>query len=160
MTAVIYFGEIACAIVLAFVLMRSDASVSASAIGLFTIGAVGFTLAEYLTHRFVLHHIAPKQHGIHHALPKDPINKVFWQIWAGFAAIYLAAGGVVLAGVLFAYALYLLIHYCAHHNPTLLPHFLLKHHIDHHRFANRNFGVTTSLWDRVFGTMLRKERTR
>jgi sterol desaturase/sphingolipid hydroxylase (fatty acid hydroxylase superfamily) len=32
---------------------------------------------------------------------------------------------------------------------------LLKHHLDHHKFASRNYVVTTKLWDRVFGTMLR-----
>jgi sterol desaturase/sphingolipid hydroxylase (fatty acid hydroxylase superfamily) len=155
MTAIIYFGEISLAIILAFVLMEAHAFSSVSTIGLLIGGAVGFTLAEYLVHRLVLHNVAPKQHGIHHAHPQDPINKIFWQIWAGFAAVYLAAGGVVLAGALFSYAWYLLVHYCAHHNPAFLPHSLLKHHRDHHRFANRNFGVTTLLWDRIFGTMLR-----
>ena len=61
----------------------------------------------------------------------------------------------MLAGALVAYAWYLFVHYSAHHHPAILPASLLKHHRDHHRFANRNFGVTTKLWDRVFGTMLR-----
>jgi hypothetical protein len=42
-----------------------------------------------------------------------------------------------------------------HHNSAVLPASLLRHHLDHHRIANRNFGVTTKLWDRVFRTMLR-----
>jgi sterol desaturase/sphingolipid hydroxylase (fatty acid hydroxylase superfamily) len=32
--------------------------------------------------------------------------------------------------------------------------FLLKHHRSHHR-ATRNYGVSTTLWDPVFGTVLR-----
>ena len=69
--------------------------------------------------------------------------------------VYLTTGGTVLAGALVAYAWYLSVHYCAHHNPTILPASLLKHHLDHHKFARRNYGVTTKVWDRVFGTMLR-----
>jgi sterol desaturase/sphingolipid hydroxylase (fatty acid hydroxylase superfamily) len=111
-------------------------------------------LAEYAIHRFLLHDIAPRQHRIHHAHPQDPIDKIFWQIWVGFAVVYLMTGGVVLAGALVAYAWYLFVHYCAHHNPSALPPFLLKHHRDHHRFANRNYGVTTTLWDHVFRTLL------
>lgn len=83
------------------------------------------------------------------------MDKIFWQIWVGFAVVYLMTGGVVLAGALVAYAWYLFVHYCAHHNPSALPPFLLKHHHDHHRFANRNYGVTTTLWDHVFRTLLR-----
>ena len=64
-------------------------------------------------------------------------------------------GTTVLAGVLVVYVRYLTFHYCAHHNPAILPASLLKHHLDHHKFANRNYGVTTKLRDRVFGTVLR-----
>jgi sterol desaturase/sphingolipid hydroxylase (fatty acid hydroxylase superfamily) len=72
-----------------------------------------------------------------------------------FAFTCLTMGAAVLAGVLVAYAWYLTVQYCAHHNPTILPTSLLKHHLDHHRFASRNYDVTTKLWDRLFGTMRR-----
>jgi sterol desaturase/sphingolipid hydroxylase (fatty acid hydroxylase superfamily) len=103
----------------------------------------------------VLHAVAPVRHGLHHAHPQDAIDKIFWQIWLAFAVVYLTTGGAVLAGVLVAYAWYLSVHYCAHQNSSILPASLLKHHLDHHKCASRNFGVTTKLWDRVFGTMLR-----
>jgi len=155
MTVVIYFGEVAFAIALATVLLASSPLEFSIAIFLFCCGLVAWTFAEYVTHRFVLHAIAPAQHGIHHARPQDAIDKVFWQIWLAFAVVYLATGGAVLAGTLIAYAWYLSVHYCAHHNPAILPARLLKHHLDHHRFANRNYGVTTKIWDHVFGTMFR-----
>jgi sterol desaturase/sphingolipid hydroxylase (fatty acid hydroxylase superfamily) len=155
MTAVIYIGELAFAAAVAIVLLAASAFGPPITIVLFCCGLVAFTLAEYLTHRFVLHAIAPVQHRIHHARPHDPIDKIFWQIWVGFAVLYVTAGGAVLAGALVAYAWYLLVHYCAHHNPAILPASLLKHHLDHHRFANRNYGVTTKFWDRVFRTRLR-----
>jgi sterol desaturase/sphingolipid hydroxylase (fatty acid hydroxylase superfamily) len=60
----------------------------------------------------------------------------------------------VLDGTLIAYAWYLSVHYCAHDNPAILPASLLKHHLDHHKFARRNYGVTTKVWDRLFGTCL------
>ncbi len=155
MTVAIYFGELIFATALAVVLLTISTSKSSIALILFCCGLLTFTLAEYITHRFVLHAIVPVQHGIHHARPREPIDRIFWQIWLAFVVVYLTTGGAVLAGALVAYAWYLFVHYCAHQNPAILPAPLLKHHLDHHRFANRNYGVTTKLWDRVFGTMLR-----
>jgi sterol desaturase/sphingolipid hydroxylase (fatty acid hydroxylase superfamily) len=155
MTVAIYIGELVFAISLAIMLLAVSPHEVSIAILLFCCGLLAWTLAEYIAHRFVLHAIAPVQHGIHHARPQDAVDKVFWQIWLAFAAVYLTTGGTVLAGVLVAYAWYLTVHYCAHHNPAILPASLLKHHLDHHRFANRNYGVTTKVWDQVFGTMLR-----
>jgi sterol desaturase/sphingolipid hydroxylase (fatty acid hydroxylase superfamily) len=152
-TVAIYFGELIFATVVAIVLVATSTFKSFT-IPLFCCGLVAWTLAEYITHRFVLHAIDPKQHGIHHACPREAIDKIFWQIWLGFAILYLTTGNAVLAGALVAYAWYLFVHYCAHHNPAIVPASLLKHHLDHHKFATRNYGVTTRLWDRVFGTML------
>src|SRR5438093_7533741 len=36
---------------------------------------------------------------------------------------------------------------------------LYAHHQIHHRFPTVNFGVTTRAWDRVFGTVYRKQAT-
>jgi sterol desaturase/sphingolipid hydroxylase (fatty acid hydroxylase superfamily) len=155
MTATVCFGELIFATATAIVLLAISAFKPSITAILFCCGLAAWTLAEYITHRFVLHAIAPVQHGIHHARPQDGIDKIFWQIWLAFAVVYLIAGGALLAGVLVAYAWYLYVHYCAHHNSAILPASLLKHHRDHHRFARRNYGVTTRLWDRVFGTMLR-----
>src|ERR1700730_1884848 len=155
MTVAIYFGELVFANALAIVLLTISTSKSSVVVILFCCGLLAFTLVEYITHRFVLHALAPVRHGMHHARPREPIDKIFWQIWLAFIVVYLTTGGAVLAGALVAYAWYLFVHYCVHQNPAILPAPLLKHHLDHHRFANRNYGVTTKLWDRVFGTMLR-----
>jgi sterol desaturase/sphingolipid hydroxylase (fatty acid hydroxylase superfamily) len=80
---------------------------------------------------------------------------ISWQIWICFALVYLIAGGAFVAGALVAFAWHLFVHHCAHHGPDKLPLPLLKHHQSHHRFASRNYGVSTTLWDHVFGTMLR-----
>jgi sterol desaturase/sphingolipid hydroxylase (fatty acid hydroxylase superfamily) len=154
MTAIIYFGEMVAALILAFFLLATSTFSMEEAIVLFSGGVVALTLGEYTVHRFLLHNIATTQHRIHHANPNQAIHTIFWQIWVCFAVVYLIAGGVILAGALTAYAWYLFIHYCAHQNPDILPPSLLKHHSDHHSFANRNYGVTTTLWDHVFRTML------
>jgi hypothetical protein len=53
------------------------------------------------------------------------------------------------------YAWYLFVHHCAHHSRKHSRFPLLKHHRSHHKFATRNYGVSTTLWDHVFGTVLR-----
>jgi hypothetical protein len=118
MTVAIYFGELIFAIALAIVLLANSSFKPSVTILLFCCGVVAWTLAEYITHRFVLHAIAPVQHGIHHAHPNDAVDKIFWQIWLAFAVVYLTMGGAVLAGALVAYAWYLFVHYCAHRNPA------------------------------------------
>ncbi|MGC2809080.1 MAG: sterol desaturase family protein [Bradyrhizobium sp.] len=155
MTAIIYFGEMLVASLFAIVLLAiSRLGISFNA-ALFVAGAVAWTLAEYCVHRFVLHRLMPTRHGLHHANPGEPVLTIFWQIWCCFASVYLITGRAFLAGALVAYAWYLLVHHCAHHRPDILPSALLDHHKEHHRFASRNFGVSTTFWDHVFGTRLR-----
>jgi len=75
--------------------------------------------------------------------PDGAVLTIFWQIWICFALVYLIAGGAFVAGALVAYAWYLFVHHCAHHGPDKLPLPLLMHHQSHHRFATRNYGVST-----------------
>ena len=140
---------------LAIVLLAVSQLGVSSEVGLCVGGVVTLTLVEYVVHRFVLHGFAPIEHRLHHANPDGAVLTIFWQIWICFALVYLIAGGAFIAGALIAYAWYLFVHHRAHHGPDKLPLPLLKHHQSHHRFANRNYGVSTTLWDHVFGTMLR-----
>jgi len=155
MTNIIYFGEMFIAPLLAIVLLAISPLKMTSAFELFIAGIVVWTFAEYVFHRFVFHKLMPKEHGLHHANPDEPVRKILWQIWVCFALVYLIAGGVFLAGALVAYAWYLFVHHCAHHGPGGLPVSLLEHHQSHHRFASRNYGVSTTLWDHIFRTMSR-----
>ena len=85
MTAIIYFGEILVASLLAIVLLTiSQLRMSSDAV-LFAGGVVASTLAEYIVHRFVLPGFAPTEHRLHHANPDDPVLTIFWQI-AGLAS--------------------------------------------------------------------------
>ena len=126
MTAIVYFGEMLAASLLAIVLLAiSQLRMSSDAV-LFAGGVVALTLAEYLVHRFVLHGFAPIEHRLHHANPGDAVLTVFWQIWIFFALVYLIAGGAFVAGALVAYAWYLFVHHCAHHGPDKMPLVLLN----------------------------------
>jgi hypothetical protein len=69
MTAIVYFGEMLAASLLAIVLLAiSQLRMSSDAV-LFAGGVVALTLAEYVVHRFVLHGFAPTEHRLHHANP-------------------------------------------------------------------------------------------
>jgi hypothetical protein len=147
--SIIYFGEMFLAPLLAVLLFETAILSTGRAICLAVAGIVSWTLAEYVVHRFVLHRLMPTQHRMHHANPKKPALVIFWHIWVCFAVVYLIAGATFLAGSLVTYAWYLFVHYCAHHSADRLPAFLIRSHKAHHKFANRNYGVTTTLWDRT-----------
>ena len=100
MTAIIYFGEMLVASLLAIVLLAISQLPIGSDAELFAGGVVAWTLAEYIVHRFVLHGFAPTEHRLHHANPDDAVLTIFWQIWICFALVYLIAGGAVVGGAL------------------------------------------------------------
>src|SRR5258707_15358061 len=85
MTAIIYFGEMLAASLLAIALLAiSQLRMSSEAV-FFAGGVVALTLAEYLVHRFVLHGFVPTEHRLHHANPDSAVLTIFWQIWICFA---------------------------------------------------------------------------
>src|SRR5258708_31262748 len=90
MTAAIYLGELVFAVGLAIVLLATSTFASSLATLLFCCGVAAWTVAEYLTHRFVLHAISPVGHRLHHARPQDGVDKIFWQIWLPFFLVLLA----------------------------------------------------------------------
>ena len=89
---VLYLGEVIVALTLAVVLLATSNLEFPVAIPPFFCGLLAWTLAEYITHRFVLHSVATIQHGNHHANPQEPIDRIFWQIWLAFAVVYLMTG--------------------------------------------------------------------
>ena len=152
----IYFGEMIFSCAMAVVLLAASSHLHAKyRVALFAGGFVAWTLAEYAVHRFVLHNLAPKEHGLHHAHPDEAVTRIFWQIWICFGLVGLLAGGAFLSGALVAYSWYLFAHYAAHQSPGILPTSLLRHHVSHHKIATQNFGVSTTFWDRIFRTMLK-----
>lgn len=131
-------------------------------------GFAFWTLAEYGVHRFVLHHMpvfAPL-HLAHHQSPRALIGtptvfSVAMFLVAGFLPALMLTSMTVasawMVGLLSGYLLYLVVHYAVHHTSSgryELVRRLKRHHSrHHHRDGHSNFGVTTTLWDRVFGTL-------
>jgi sterol desaturase/sphingolipid hydroxylase (fatty acid hydroxylase superfamily) len=142
---------------------------------LWTLGGVlAWTLIEYLLHRFVFH-FRPKGpvqqalafliHGIHHDYPHDADRLVMppaasLLIGAILAAAVLAvlglpSGYALYAGIVVGYLWYDLQHYAIHHFAprTRWGKAMRRYHFLHHfRDGTSRFGVSTPLWDLVFGT--------
>jgi sterol desaturase/sphingolipid hydroxylase (fatty acid hydroxylase superfamily) len=150
-----------------------------SALGLFGAGWLLFTFWEYLAHRYLFHmhtdteakkNIQYTFHGNHHEYPKDkdrlampPILSVvvaamFFFTFRLFFG-YLVFG--LVSGLLFGYAVYLFVHYAVHAYPpprNFLKYLWVHHSIHHYKTDERAFGVSSPLWDWIFGTM--PERTK
>lgn len=144
----------------------------------FLVGALGWTLLEYLLHRFVFHsrsarRVGAKEHRRHHAL--GDYFAPWWQkALAASVAVAIVlplliliagvqAGIACTSGFIGAYLLYEILHRRAHTHPPRgrYGRWRRKHHFAHH-FADPRLaqGVTTPVWDWVFGTGLVVERVR
>jgi dihydroceramide fatty acyl 2-hydroxylase len=136
-------------------------------------GLVCWSLIEYLLHRFVFHHTpsTPRQmflgylfHGAHHAFPDDRLRwtvplvtslPVAAVLTTAALLVFGAAGGPLMTGVLLGYLAYDLVHYAIHLGPkrSRIGRYLRNRHLAHHYgVPERNFGVTSPLWDVVFGS--------
>ena len=129
-------------------------------------GVVAWTILEYLLHRVVLHHLQPfkRWHELHHARPLDLIGTPSWLSAGLFLALWLVlaqateadvAGGVT-AGLMLGYLGYVFVHCAVHNRRARAGSWLfdakLRHALHHHAQGPCNFGVSTGLWDAVFGT--------
>ncbi len=138
-------------------------------------GIFVWTLTEYLLHRFVFHYEPTStvgkylhfmMHGVHHEYPNDSKRLVMppsvsIPLAALFYVLFLVVVGApynlpFFAGFLIGYMLYDEIHYATHHAPLKngIWQRLKHHHVLHHYHdPEKGFGVSTPLWDHVFGTL-------
>ncbi|APR78316.1 Fatty acid hydroxylase [Minicystis rosea] len=144
-------------------------------VGLFLLGLLVWTFAEYTLHRWVFHFSGPRPwqrrmffvlHGVHHDFPQDsdrlvmplgasiPLGVVFYilfrivagatyvdPLFVGFGIGYLAYDGT---------------HYAVHHfrMGSGWGRWIKRYHmIHHHTGLEARYGVSSPLWDWVFGTM-------
>jgi sterol desaturase/sphingolipid hydroxylase (fatty acid hydroxylase superfamily) len=144
-------------------------------------GAFLWFLAEYLLHRFAMHHlggrgIMSREHLEHHVHSSWSFATTHLLSWAGVmvvgALVWLPVGrfvagpavGIALAvGWCAGYAWYEAHHALAHLRPPAgrYGRWLRRHHF-HHHFGHPmyNHGVSIPLWDHVFGTFERPGRVR
>lgn len=144
---------------------------------LFIAGLLLFTLIEYIMHRYVFH-LSPKSekqekfayavHGVHHDYPKDkdrlampiPLSLTLSALF--FFLYRFIMGDLVygfLPGFLIGYAAYLWVHYMVHafQPPKNFWKVLWVHHgIHHYKDPGNAFGVSSPIWDYIFGTMPKK----
>jgi dihydroceramide fatty acyl 2-hydroxylase len=144
-------------------------------------GLLLWTLSEYWLHRKVFHwepdHPIGRRlhfiiHGVHHEHPNDRLRLVMPPgasiplALLFFAFFYLVFGlptaYPLFAGFLVGYLMYDYTHYYLHHFVPRsdlgrrLREQHMRHHFQDHRFG---YGVSSPLWDVVFGTLPRKRRS-
>jgi sterol desaturase/sphingolipid hydroxylase (fatty acid hydroxylase superfamily) len=147
----------------------------------FSAGILSWTLFEYLMHRYVFHYVAhsPRAqrivyiiHANHHEYPRDrerlfmPPAPSFIIASVIFTLQYLLLGSNVFMffpGFLLGYLMYGTMHYAIHAwNPPFrwMKPLWRNHHLHHYKEQEKGFGVSTTIWDRIFGTMfdLKKEK--
>lgn len=146
----------------------------------FLLGLFLWTFLEYTLHRFLFHfpargalqeRISFLFHGVHHAQPQCktrlvmppavsiPMAVIMYGLLYLLLAVLLNISQWVApltSGLLIGYLIYDLTHYATHHFPMRggYAKFLKRYHMQHHyKTPNQRFGVSSPLWDWVFGTM-------
>jgi len=118
---------------------------------LFPLGFALFTFAEYWTHRELLHRwFYHGTHEQHHKEPEGYVTFAWWVLPLSFFMLWLALPLGLFAGLTAGYCWFIFWHHVLHHTDWA-PRYA-HWHLVHHRAARWNFGITTPLWDRLFGT--------
>jgi sterol desaturase/sphingolipid hydroxylase (fatty acid hydroxylase superfamily) len=149
-------------------------------IALYFFGGLFFwTLTEYVLHRFIFHWVPDSDwgkrihfifHGVHHDYPQDALRLVLppsvsIPLATAFYFLFLFAlpGSIVPAsfsGFITGYLFYDLSHFAIHH-ASFKSGYLKKikqHHMMHHYGdSTRGFGVSSALWDKIFGSEFEKK---
>lgn len=152
----------------------------------FLCGMFFWSLFEYAIHRFAFHYLAESEramkivyiiHGNHHEYPRDkerlfmpPVPSLILSSTI-FMLMYLTGGLFGASSYIFAffpgfilgYLIYGSMHYAIHAwNPPFkwMKPLWRNHHLHHYKNTELGFGVSSTLWDHVFGTMfnLKKEK--
>ena len=161
----------------------SEARSMTRVVVLFLTGVLSWGLLEYCLHRLVFHFEAQSEKGrkfvyamhlSHHAKPKD-MDDLFASL---SLSLPLASGYCLLAwaltgswqamvylfiGLTAGYFSYEFLHYQAHHHSPRLGvlRYLKKYHLlHHHQSSALHFGVTSPVFDYLFGTFRSTQQDR
>ncbi len=146
---------------------------------MFVVGIIAFTWVEYNTHRYLFHmntfttmreKLQYTLHGVHHEYPRDKDRLAMPPLLSvTIATILLLLFRLVLGDLTFAflpgflvgYAYYLGVHYIVHAYPpprNIFKSLWVNHSVHHYKDGEIIFGVSSPLWDYIYGTM-REKRT-
>ncbi|MBX4135049.1 sterol desaturase family protein [Pseudomonas sp. S5F11] len=131
--------------------------------GLALVGLLAWTLVEYSAHRFLFHSLYRREHWTHHVDVLAYIGVSSWKTSSTFAAVLLLAwytGLVsVFIGAVTGYFFYISVHYVMHRPQHWaygwMPGLVANHDLHHRQGIEKNFGVSSPLWDHVFRTYIR-----
>lgn len=136
-------------------------------------GIFFWTFFEYIMHRFVFHWVSENpraqrisyvMHGNHHEFPRDkqrlfmpPVPSLIISsvVFLLLYAIMRTNAMSFFPGFLFGYLLYGSMHYAIHAwNPPFkwMKPIWRNHHLHHYKSEEKGFGVSSHMWDVVFGT--------
>ncbi len=154
--------------------LQRDGLTASVTVGCVLGGILTWTLVEYVLHRWLFHlppmknpalrEIQYMMHGYHHDFPDDPGRLVAppilsWPLALVVGLLHWVALGelwtLVFAGTLIGYLAYDWMHYYTHHAvpKTRMGRFMRRFHLEHHyRTAHSQFGLSSPLWDLVFGS--------
>ena len=155
---------------------------SGAKIAIWFIGAMFFwSFFEYLAHRYAFH-FTPKSertkkivyimHGNHHHYPRDrqrlfmpPLPSIILAtvLFSVQFLILKENAYVFFPGFLLGYLMYASMHYAIQDwNPPFkwMKPLWRNHHLHHYKDEEKGFGVSSTIWDHLFGTMfdLKKEK--
>jgi sterol desaturase/sphingolipid hydroxylase (fatty acid hydroxylase superfamily) len=145
----------------------------------FVEGLISWSLTEYLLHRFVFHYHHNSKigsrinyiiHGNHHEYPRDkerlfmppaPSIIIASSFFGFFYFCFELKSMSFFPGFIFGYLMYGTMHYAIHAgNPPFkwMKGLWRNHHLHHYAEANKGFGVSSTLWDHLLGTMYEKRK--
>lgn len=137
-------------------------------------GLLWWSLLEYLLHRFLFHRknrLFGRRHLQHHARVKErPLALAPWpsavlgavlHAVPLFAFLEASIAAPFFGGFLVGYLVYEYVHYAVHYHRQRTPmgRWLRSYHLlHHHKTPKARYGVTSPVWDLVFGTFAPVER--
>ncbi len=145
----------------------------------FFIAMLSWTLVEYIAHRYLFHLNAKSElgkrivyifHENHHEYPRDKMRLfmppvpsiilacVLLGVFSLVSYVFTGTANyayVYFSGFLSGYLIYVSMHYAIHAYapPKFLKPLWKNHHLHHYKYPDKGFGVSSSFWDRIFGTV-------
>ncbi len=136
-------------------------------LALFIVGVIFFTFLEYAVHAWLFHknHIAKvfiEGHKHHH---QNPFSFDAMPFFMSFVIAFLlffilqlfmdkSSAYALVGGITMGYFNYGIMHHIMHRREFLSPYwrYMQEFHFVHHKHQDKNMGITTDIWDRIFGT--------